>query len=262
MSKKLSNEEVAARFAERGCVLLSDYQGRHVPIRFICRCGNESEIRLSSFERGSYCFSCSGKSKRTLSEISEAFAKEGYIVISDEYQNATHKIDVICPRKHVHSTSWNNFQQGRRCRLCSIEKVTEAISGPKHYAWIADRSERKLRHSLSVRSNLMIKRTLNYTGTKKVIATEKALGYSRQQLRDHLENHPNWANVKYGEWHIDHKFPVKAFLDFGIKDVALINCLDNLQPMDSTSNLRKQAAYDKSNFLEWLKIHGVFLEAS
>lgn len=52
----------------------------------------------------------------------------------------------------------------------------------------------------------------------------------------------SWDN--HGEWHVDHIKPVKAFLDEGVKDPAIINALDNLQPLWAQDNRRKSARYE------------------
>lgn len=54
-------------------------------------------------------------------------------------------------------------------------------------------------------------------------------------------------------------FPLKAFVDYGILDVRLANCLDNLQPMLEHDNISKSAKYDRSSFEDWLRSKGVNL---
>ena len=58
-------------------------------------------------------------------------------------------------------------------------------------------------------------------------------------------------------WHVDHIFPLKAFLDYDIKDIRLINCLENLQPLLGTENLAKQSKYDQTMFEQWLLSKGI-----
>ena len=74
------------------------------------------------------------------------------------------------------------------------------------------------------------------------------LGYTAKDLRQHLESQfvdgMSWDNRS--EWHIDHIKPIKAFLDEGITDPAIINALDNLQPLWAHENLSKGAKYDAS----------------
>ena len=62
---------------------------------------------------------------------------------------------------------------------------------------------------------------------------------------------------KNDDWHLDHIFPIKAFIDNGIKDLKLINSLDNLQPISSVKNLSKGDRYDQLEFQKWLLAKGV-----
>ena len=72
-------------------------------------------------------------------------------------------------------------------------------------------------------------------------------------MREHIQSYSNWNVVVNGKWHIDHKFPIKAFLDYGIIDLKIINGLDNLQPLSQKDNLIKHDKYDKIEFEKWLK---------
>jgi hypothetical protein len=66
--------------------------------------------------------------------------------------------------------------------------------------------------------------------------------------------------VKDGKWSIDHIFPVKAFVENKIYDIKIINCLDNLQPMNLIKNFSKGAKYNQEDFVCWLKTKGIILE--
>jgi hypothetical protein len=74
--------------------------------------------------------------------------------------------------------------------------------------------------------------------------TIKSLGYSAEQLREHIESlwseDMNWSNYgrRKGCWEIDHKKAVSKF-DWNVK-VSLVNSLDNLQPMWVTDNRKKR----------------------
>jgi hypothetical protein len=61
---------------------------------------------------------------------------------------------------------------------------------------------------------------------------------------------------------VDHVFPLKAFVDYGILDVSLANCLENLQPLLGKENISKSAKYDRSCFENWLEVKGINLERS
>ncbi len=71
-----------------------------------------------------------------------------------------------------------------------------------------------------------------------------------------------WGNYRYPRpviylaYQAAH-FPVSAFIKYGIHDVRLINCLDNLQPLEAYANLSKHDKYDKQEFEAWLEAKGV-----
>tara|TARA_X000000368_G_scaffold329442_1_gene266495 strand:- start:423 stop:1031 length:609 start_codon:yes stop_codon:yes gene_type:complete len=81
----------------------------------------------------------------------------------------------------------------------------------------------------------MLRRTLK----RKTDRTSTLLGYSKTELKEHIESlfidGMNWDN--YGEWHIDHIRPISSF-DIGT-DPKIINSLDNLQPLWWMDNLSK-----------------------
>ena len=64
---------------------------------------------------------------------------------------------------------------------------------------------------------------------------------------------------QYAPVSIDHIFSIKAFVDYGISDISLINCLENLQPISSYENISKNAKYNKQEFEVWLRRHGYLL---
>lgn len=89
----------------------------------------------------------------------------------------------------------------------------------------------------------MIRRTLARTGLSKETRTEELLGYRCADLRAFIESRflegMTWDN--YGDWHIDHITSIKALVDAGVTDPAIINALSNLQPLWSFDNLSKGA---------------------
>ncbi len=74
--------------------------------------------------------------------------------------------------------------------------------------------------------------------------TIESLGYSAEQLKEHIESlwseGMNWNNYgrKRGCWEIDHKKAVSKF-DWKTQ-VSLVNSLDNLQPMWVSDNRKKR----------------------
>lgn len=86
------------------------------------------------------------------------------------------------------------------------------------------------------------------------------LGYDWDQLRDHLQKHPNWEQVKDTSYHVDHVFPVCAFLKYGIKDPKIVCDLDNLRPLSAQENMKKNRYYSKQEFEAYLREKGLMKE--
>lgn len=101
-----------------------------------------------------------------------------------------------------------------------------------------------------------LQRCREMTDQIKLDRSHKLLGYSPRQLQEHIQSHPNWQAVKDQDWHLDHIFPIIAFLNLGIRDVAKICCLENLQPLSGPLNIVKNDDYDIQCFQDWLFVKG------
>ena len=91
---------------------------------------------------------------------------------------------------------------------------------------------------------LIQRATLASCGTKNM-RTETTLGYTFIEFKQHIESLfvPGMSWINHGEWHVDHIKPVSLFIAQGITDPAIINALDNLQPLPAIDNLIKGARY-------------------
>lgn len=98
------------------------------------------------------------------------------------------------------------------------------------------------RHRLTSFMRACVRRTIKH---KNGLKSKVQLGYSHIELKNHLESlfkdGMSWDN--YGEWHIDHIKPIKAFLDEGVDDPAIVNSLNNLAPLWAKENLSKGSSY-------------------
>jgi hypothetical protein len=211
---------------------------------------------LQFFQKRKPLFRVQWKKKIYTTRNEKKFSERGCKLIENEYKNASTKMKAICKCGNIFHISWNNLRHNRLCNLCGKERIRSAISGNKHYAWIEDREEAKLRRMFSSRCRAHLQRALKRIGSKKESKTYDMLGYNSKELQHHIVNHPNWNRVKNKNWHIDHVFPVKAFNDYKVHDIKLINCLENLQPVDGKLNLRKNGKYDSKEFERWLKNKG------
>ena len=141
------------------------------------------------------------------------------------------------------SICFKNLNRSKRCINCWINLKR------------IDPIKKKEGDLFRSRCYTLLKRCLKRVGKEKKVRSTNLLGYSSQQLKERIESHPNWKSVKDGNWHIDHIFPINAFVNHGIKDIQLINHLDNLQPLGEIENVAKGDKYDEQDFLKWLSEH-------
>lgn len=101
-----------------------EYVNNKSKLKFSCReegCKNTFECSWSSYlsTKRDRCKKCSNKKRmRPTSEIREILAQEGYEMISEEYLGNQKPLKVRCPHGHSYTTTFNQFQQGIRCKIC------------------------------------------------------------------------------------------------------------------------------------------------
>jgi hypothetical protein len=184
--------------------------------------------------------------------IRDSFANRGYKLLTQQYTDGYQKLESICPRGHVYKTTIRKWNCGYGCAKCASLNNC----GENNPNWNPNRE--------SVIQNKKVwtawRNTLRcgVTGRNKKTSEEiyGILGYDWKDLREHIERHPNWSRCTSG-YHLDHVFPVKAFRDYGISDPKIINNLDNLQPLPSNENLKKNKFYDKVAFEQYLINKGI-----
>lgn len=258
---KLKKEELQKRLFKKQVKLLSEYVNFKQKYKFKCfKCESFFHSTLDSlFQRkNNGCPKCSKyesslKQKLSFDSVAKFFEENGCILLEEKYINAHKKMKYICYCGYIAEINYNNFKNGKRCKNCAIKK----ISGKNNYGWIRDREEYELRKRTRDFCYKTIKRCLNSDKEK---SSYDYLGYRPKELVEHLRCHKNWELIQGKSWHIDHVFPIKAFFDHGIYDIKVINRLDNIQPMLSQENLKKNAKYSKGDFLEYLKSIGCKLK--
>lgn len=257
-SLRLDYNYVKDFFAKNGCELLEkEYRNARTPLTYKCSCGRISKIVFDSFRVGNRCRECGNKitadKQRLSQEEVEAYFKQQGCELLDTYSRSCAPMKYRCSCRDVSEISWANFSKGQRCKKCSIK----SRSGVKHYCWIEDRKLKYEQDLFRDKCYKLLRIVLAVVDKKKTSKTEAMLGYSIGDLQLRITKHPNWNNVKNKSWHIDHVFPIKAFCDYKIKDISLINCLENLRPILYNENISKSGKYNKEDFEFWLNIKGV-----
>lgn len=138
--RRLTYEEVRKVFEDNGCVLLStEYKRSKDKLRYICTCGNESEITFDKFKSGQRCRNCRNESirkasedrKHTLEEVREIFAQNGCELLSTEYKNNKQKLLYRCKCGNVARIALTKMAAGQHCDECRRSKISKAAIG-KH----------------------------------------------------------------------------------------------------------------------------------
>lgn len=252
INKKYDINSVKMIFEESGCRLLEiNYKNSYSHMNYVCSCGAKSKITLSCFLQGSRCKKCGidkmKKSKFNIENVSKLFKDSGCVLL-EQYKKSSVPMRYICSCGNESKISWNNFSKGRRCKECGLNKRSKE----NHYCWNKDRKKHEDDLKFRQRCYKLVRMSLDATGKNKNTKTQDLLGYNHSQLKKHIKSHPNYKKLDGKSFHIDHIFPIKAFVDHGIFDLSIINRLDNLRPLTGPENLSKNAKYDKEKFLEWL----------
>lgn len=256
--KNEANREIQAKkvkkyFKSHKCELLDDYKASDEKMKFICSCGHKGKITWDDFKQGGRCGFCgkNGRIKKyTLLEVQKIFKDRGCEFLDNFYKNSSFKHNYKCKCGYVGKVTFGAFyHQNQNCYDCGIKKLSSKFDEM--------RAECKIRRKFRSKCYQILEHTYKSINGEKKDHSHKILGYSANDLRTHIENHKNWGRVKDEKWHIDHIFPIKAFVDFGILDVKLINCLENLQPLTQKENLIKNSKYNKNKFIKWLSLKGV-----
>ena len=130
--KKLDSDFVRQAFEKEGYILLDEYKNSRTKMNYICPNGHRHNIKWSSFKQGKRCPECAiNNSKRTIEEVRQAFEKEGYILLDEEYIDSKTHMNYICSNGHHHSITWSNFNMGVRCPECSFNKKRKNIQDIK-----------------------------------------------------------------------------------------------------------------------------------
>lgn len=219
----------------------------------LCDCGNDQIISVSTTHlRNGHVKSC--KCLKYRGYVNDLFNKKfGRLTVIEfshsKNESAYWKCKCDC-NKYVTVQS-SNLVNGHT-KSCGCYKIECSPKGEKHHNWNPDRDKVKLNRFMAEKHCHLIRRCLKRFGGVKNKHSYEILGYTPQELVNHL----NIKELKdLDGMEIDHIFPIKAFVDYGITDPKIINALDNLQLITKEQNgpNGKWDKYDKKEFHEYLK---------
>lgn len=226
----------------------------------LCQCGRKviKTKRQLQTNGGRQCKFCLYESLRHgLEYVKKYFLDHGCILLEDKYVNANTKMRYICNCGKERKITFSCFKNGHRCKSCGYNKRDQ--SGCRNHMWNPDRNDILSRARFRTICKNLIYRSLRGLYCDKTSSTYALLGYTHKELIKHIENHPNWQKVKEQKWSVDHIFPIKAFTDYGIRDLKIINSLENLQPLLLHENASKKDTYNREDFERFLNDKGIVL---
>lgn len=239
MCRKYYYEDVKQYFSDNGCELLEEeYKSILIPLSYKCICGEISKIRFSEFKNGIRCRFCANNKKYDFNFVYNYFKDKNCELLEIEYINNKTKMKYKCKNNHISFSNFDNFKnKEHRCRKC----FSERNSGENCNLWNPDREQVRLNKIVRKRCENFLSRILKCTNDKKLEKTQEILGYTPNQLLEHLQKDPNykyWANDTKN-YHIDHIIPIFEYVKTGITDPKIINSLDNLRILSAKENLIK-----------------------
>ena len=119
--------DIKKAFESKGYTLLSTkYKNAYSHLDYICPEGHHHSMAWNNFQQGTNCPTCAIKTikrklKKSIEDIRESFRKEGYTLLTTEYENSAQKLKFKCPRGHLHEICWGSWSQGTRCMECYLE---------------------------------------------------------------------------------------------------------------------------------------------
>jgi hypothetical protein len=221
-----------------------------------CECGNKTTRTKDHLYKSNQCKKCSNDQKRLSFEyVNKYFYDNGCTLLENKYINANTKMRYICKCGKESSIKFASFKNGCRCKECGYKKRNQF--GFNNPMWNPDREKILNNAKFRIICKNLVNRSLKNNKQNKTTNTYKLLGYTPEELINHIVSHSSWNNLKHTKWSIDHIFPIKAFLDYGIQDLRIINCLENLQPMSNIDNAVKKDSYSVKEFEQFLKTKGI-----
>lgn len=254
---KLSQHMVEGIFKDAGCELLDTYQDARTKVTYRCSCGRIDMITLDSFQHGHRCIDCQQPKPHLSQDFVEKYFKMRGCILLEPYTHSKTKMKFRCSCGNTARISWDSFKAGTKCEMCGRERAGRKLSGPNHPNWNPDRNAVALLKKIKERTYTMLHRCLEQLQTNVSEHSFEVLGYTSQELQAHLACFPNFEQLQRGDWHLDHIFPIKAFVEHGITELGFINALDNLQPLSKEANCGKNDAYDEDAFISYCIRHGL-----
>lgn len=137
-SNRTPYDEVKEIFKIEGCKLLSTtFINSSISLSYICKCGNESRIKLGAFKRGVRCRICAGNSPETYENVKNFFSLNNCELIASTYSNNNQKLEYICSCSEIATTTYYHYKKSlyHKCKKCADKLNGDRIKGKNHPQW-------------------------------------------------------------------------------------------------------------------------------
>ena len=177
------------------------------------------------------------KNKSSKDGLNNCCKKCCSIINKNRYIKKQNEIKQKCNSYYHNIKNTNDFKKKQNIRNLNNKE------NQKEY----QKEYRKNNPHLTIYYNIL-KRCLNYTQTKKLNKIIIELGYSPNQLKEHL----NKQGIKWDKDQVDHKIPLTWFKE--TTPAHIVNDLRNLQPLLTNLNILKSNKYMNDVDKEYLNI--------
>jgi len=127
--KRTINDMIAIASERGGKCLLKNYVNNRTKLRWQCKEGHVWEARPDHIKRGRWCPACSGKKRKTMSDMHSLAKKRGGKCLSKKYINNKTKLKWQCKEGHVWEATPDSIKRGSWCRRCSIRIRGDKLRG-------------------------------------------------------------------------------------------------------------------------------------
>jgi hypothetical protein len=122
----------------RGIILLDEYQGAMVKIKFQCKHGHQWLSEPTGIKRGCGCPTCAGKIKPSTEEFKEWLLKDGRgIILLEEYIGSASKTLFQCEKGHQWHALPAFIKRGHGCPKCAKHGFNPSMPAVV-YGWTRD----------------------------------------------------------------------------------------------------------------------------
>ena len=114
-------------------MLSKSYNKVDTPLKLLCPIGHIYIVSFHSFKAGNRCSICSHKkegidNRYSFDYVKSYIEKEGYKLLSNNYERGDKHILIACPREHKFHVRFFHFKHSEsRCPLCNVSKAEESI---------------------------------------------------------------------------------------------------------------------------------------